>query len=226
MPGLGARSIPDLIYAKLREGILRGQLPPGTGLRQAELATRFGVSRVPIREAMNRLQSEGLIVLRPRRGFAVTSLNASEIVEIFELRTVVEEHALRIATLRRTQADVDEVAAIVQKMAALHSGAPDYLVHWADLNRHFHARLIGSANRQRLGEIARNLSDAVEPYIRLESHFTGDFHAAEAEHRQIMDAFARGDADTAADAARAHCVSTMQRLVKRIGNGQRRPSDV
>lgn len=124
---------------------------------------------------------------------------------------------MRIATLHRKQTDVDEATVLMRKMEDLHQ-SPDYLLGWADLNRHFHARLIASANRQRLGEMARNLRDAVEPYIRLESHFTGDFHKAELEHRRIMHAFARGDADDAAQAAKAHCMSTMERLIQRISN--------
>src|ERR1700737_928702 len=74
------------------EGILSGAFPPGLVLRQEELSRRFGASRVPLREAMPRLEVEGLVVLRPRRGYAVRSLERSEIREIFELRAVVEEH--------------------------------------------------------------------------------------------------------------------------------------
>src|ERR1700733_15180455 len=108
-----ARSLPDIIYHWLRERILMGHLMPGSEIRQELLARQFGTSRVPIREALSRLQAEGLITLRPRRGFAVTSLNQDEIIEIFELRMVVEEHAARIATQCRTDADVGEVGALL-----------------------------------------------------------------------------------------------------------------
>src|ERR1700721_116446 len=108
-----ARSLPEIIYHWLRERILMGQLMPGTEIRQELFARQFGTSRVPIREALSRLQAEGLITLRPRRGFAVTSLNHDEIIEIFELRMAVEEPAVRIATKARTGKDIGEVEGLV-----------------------------------------------------------------------------------------------------------------
>src|SRR6476619_5448200 len=166
-----ARPLPDIIYDWLREQILVGQLMPGTEIRQELLARHFGTSRIPIREALNRLQAEGLITLRPRRGFAVTSLNYDEIVEIFELRMAVEEHAMRIATKERTEADAHEVEALVEQMETLASTTPQYLQEWMSINRLFHTRLIECAHRKRVNEIALNLRDAIEPYIRIEANF-------------------------------------------------------
>src|SRR3984885_1124041 len=122
-----ARPLPDIIYHWLRERILMGQLMPGLEIRQELLARQFGTSRVPIREALSRLQAEGLIILRPRRGFAVTSLSQDEIVEIFELRMAIEEHAMRIATKERTETDVREVEALVERMETLDPLAPQFL---------------------------------------------------------------------------------------------------
>src|ERR1700722_8559803 len=166
-------SLPETTYSWLRESILSGALPPATEWRQERIAKKFGVSRVPIREAMSRLQAEGLVELRPRRGFAVTSLDLAQIVEIFELRMAIEEHALMTATVLRSERDVAEVEAILNKMGELDKNSPTYLSEWPELNRQYHVRLIASANRERLSKIAANLSDAVEPYIRLESHLTG-----------------------------------------------------
>ncbi len=211
--------LPEIIYSWLRERILNGGLAPGLVLRQESLAKRFGVSRVPIREAMSRLQAEGLITLRPRRGFAVTSLNRNEIVEVFELRMVVEEHAVSVATRLRDAADVAEVGSILAEMEALDPKSPAYLSTWAAANRKFHARLVSSARRQRLTDTVLNLSDTVEPYIRIESHFTGEVHDAEHEHRAIFEAFRAGDVETAGRLSREHCESTMRRLTARIGVG-------
>jgi DNA-binding GntR family transcriptional regulator len=220
LTSLGAKPLPDLIYAWLREQIFSGVLSPGTVLRQEQLAKRFNVSRVPLREAFSRLQAEGLIQLRPRRGFAVISLNPSEIVQIFELRMVIEEFAVTVATRSRSGTDIAEVARCLDKMEALDPAAPGYLLAWSALNRDFHAQLIGSARRQRLSEIAMNLRVAVEPYIRLESHLTGDMDQAETEHRAIFAAFRDGDAALAGRLSREHCESTMQRVIATIRAGQ------
>jgi DNA-binding GntR family transcriptional regulator len=210
------RSLPDIIYQWLRDRILTGQLSPGTEIRQELLARQFGTSRVPIREALSRLQAEGLITLRPRRGFAVTSLDHDEIVEIFELRMAVEEHAMRIATRARTETDVREVEALVELMESLDAAAPHYLLEWSSTNRLFHTRLIECAHRKRLSEIALNLRDAIEPYIRIEANFTGQVRDANIEHRQIFDAFKNKDTEMAARLSREHCESTLRRLLTNI----------
>src|SRR5262245_11735063 len=82
--------LPAIIYRHLRHDILNGFFDPGQLLRQKGRARRYKSSRVPLREAMSRLEADGLVVLRPRRGFAVISLDVPEIVEIFELRMAVE----------------------------------------------------------------------------------------------------------------------------------------
>jgi DNA-binding GntR family transcriptional regulator len=210
------RPLPDIIYQWLRDRILTGQLTPGTEIRQELLARQFGTSRVPIREALSRLQAEGLITLRPRRGFAVTSLDHDEIIEIFELRMAVEEHAMRIATRARTETDVREVEALVELMESLDASASHYLLEWSSTNRLFHTRLIECAHRKRLSEIALNLRDAIEPYIRIEANFTGQVRDANIEHRQIFEAFRNKDAETAARLSREHCESTLRRLLTNI----------
>jgi DNA-binding GntR family transcriptional regulator len=202
-----------VIYSWLRQSILDGSFAPGALLRQEALAKRFEVSRVPVREAMSRLLADGLIVLRPRRGFAVVSLDRAEIAEIFELRMVVEEHALTVATRSRTPDDVDAAAAILDGMDAMDPHHPNYFTAWSQANREFHERLIASARRQRLNEISRNLRDAVEPYILLESHITGQFDDAAKEHRALLSAFREGHSMEAGWLSRQHCQNTMERLL-------------
>jgi DNA-binding GntR family transcriptional regulator len=211
------RPLPDFIYHWLREQILIGELVPGAEIRQELLARQFGTSRVPIREALSRLQAEGIIILRPRRGFAVPSLNQAEIIEIFELRMAVEEHAMRIATKERTQTDVNEVEALVEAMET-PAEAPSlrYLQQWMSTNRLFHTRLIECAHRKRLSEVALNLRDAIEPYMRIEANFNRQVGYANVEHRKIFEAFKRKDTEAAAQISRKHCESTLKRLLANI----------
>jgi DNA-binding GntR family transcriptional regulator len=210
------RPLPDVIYDSLRERILVGQLVPGTEIRQELLAREFGTSRVPIREALSRLQAERLITLRPRRGFAVTLLSQSEIVEIFELRMAVEEHAMRIATNARTENDLREIEMLIQRMETLDPAVPQYLQDWMSTNRLFHNRLIECGHRKRVAEIALNLRDVIEPYIRIEANFNGQVSYANVEHRQIFEAFKKKDAALAARRSRKHCESTLKRLLGNI----------
>ena len=90
---LGSRALPDLIYDHVRERILSGELPPGSPVRQDALAGALGVSKIPVREALARLESDGLVQCNPRRGFEVPPLTAAEAEEVFELRLQVEPAA-------------------------------------------------------------------------------------------------------------------------------------
>lgn len=209
-------SLTEFIYASLREKVLSGVLPPGIELRQEMVAKQFGVSRVPVREAMSRLQAEGLIVRRPRRGFVVTSLDIAEIIEIFELRMVLEQHAVDTATRMRSEADVAAVEELLVRMEAIDPKAADYVPAWLNLNREFHGRLIASARRRRLAGIAFNLRDTIEPYVRIESFLTADFAEAAQEHRAIFAAFRDGASNRAGALSRDHCLSTMNRLLDGI----------
>ena len=208
-----ATSLPELVYRKLRSGILDGSLRPGIPLRQEEIARQFKVSRVPVREAMSRLETDGLLVLRPRRGYAVTQLDQEEIVEIFELRMVIEEHAGAVAARARTRQDISDVEQLVLRMERLAQTSKDYGSQWSQLNREFHARIIGSSHRKRLTATAETLRDAVEAYVRMEMRLTGSVDDALREHREIFQAFKTGDADALSRLSRQHVESTARRLM-------------
>ncbi|MBJ3778621.1 GntR family transcriptional regulator [Acuticoccus mangrovi] len=207
---------PEMVYQRLRLDILNATFEPGTILRQQELAERYQVSRVPLREAMTRLTAEGMLILRPRRGYAVISLEPDQIVEVFELRAVIEEHAGYVAARARTKDDVRRLDALIVAMEALDPASARYVDDWSSLNYDFHVCLVGSTRRERLARTAAALRDTVEPYIRIESRLTGDMKHAEREHREIAQAFKAGDATSLAALCRQHVEHTAQRLLRQI----------
>src|SRR5688500_15689005 len=97
---LQAASLPDLAYDHLRDAILTGEFKDGADLPQEEIAARLGVSRLPVREALRRLDAEGLVVLRPRRGYVVASLDPEEIEDVLDLQAHLESLAGHAATRR------------------------------------------------------------------------------------------------------------------------------
>jgi DNA-binding GntR family transcriptional regulator len=210
------QSVSETLYARLREGILSGTFPPGKVLRQEELASRFGASRVPLREAMTRLEVEGLVVLRPRRGYAVLSLERSEIREIFELRAVVEEHLAGVAAKTRTTKDLAAVLQSLSRMERIAAKTPNQTNKWLDANSEFHARLLSSAHRRHAGRFAGMLRDQVEPYIRIEIGLTKEVRQAEGEHREMYDALQAGDALRLRKLCRQHCENTASRLIRAL----------
>jgi DNA-binding GntR family transcriptional regulator len=190
----------------LRLDILNGALKRGQLLRQEEIAQRFNVSRVPLREALSRLEADGLIVLRPRRGYAVMSLDLQDIVEIFDLRMVAEEHAGRLAAVARTAADIAEIGEILEKMERLNPHSGRHFDMWFRYNHEFHARIIDACRRGRVIKLVGTLRDAVEPYIRAESEHrrVGTVRDADAEHREMFEAFRAGDAEGLGELSRKH----------------------
>ena len=141
----------ELVLETLREAILDGVLPPGARLRQEDLAAAFRTSRIPVREALRVLEYEGLATSEPHRGFTVTSLDADQIEEIYELRTVLESHAVRVAIPLLTKPDLDELQLLYDEMEALES-ADEKLA----AREKFYLKLYGVTARPRLvGLIAR-----------------------------------------------------------------------
>jgi DNA-binding GntR family transcriptional regulator len=210
------QSVSETLYGQLREGILSGAFPPGQVLRQEELSRRFGASRVPLREAMTRLGAEGLVVLRPRRGYAVLSLQKSEILEIFELRAIVEQHLAGIAARARTTKDLAAVQQSLSRMERIAAQTPNQTDKWLDANAEFHTRLLAAAHRRHTGRFAGILRDQVEPYIRIEIGLTKEVMQASKEHREMYRALEAGDAPLLRRLCKKHCEHTASRLIKAL----------
>ena len=212
--------MPELVYKQLRESIFNGSLAPGVLLRQERIAKLLHVSRVPLREAMSRLERDGFIVSRPNRGYAVAELNEQEIVEIFEMRMVLEEHAGAVAARARTEQDIADVEVLMRRMEMIARQSSNYTGEWAHVNRDFHSRLVRSCRRRRLLDMSNTLRESVEAYVRIEMTLTGDVESALLEHRELFAAFKAGDASGMAELSRKHVESTAKRLL----SGLRRKS--
>jgi DNA-binding GntR family transcriptional regulator len=204
----------EAVYNSLRRRVVSGELPPGSALRQEDLARHYGASRVPVREAMTRLEAEGLLLLRPRRGYVVGSLDLSEIEEIFALRAVVEEHAGRLAAEAHTPDDLVLIERALKRMDGFRNLKPCNYEAWLDSNAAFHAALVYSAHRRHVAATALKLRDLVEPYIRVEINLTQGVEGAQAEHRLMFEALKASDAERLGELCRQHCNHTAERLVK------------
>jgi DNA-binding GntR family transcriptional regulator len=210
------QSVVDTIHARVREEILNGQHLPGSVLRQEDIANRFGVSKIPLREAFSRLQSEGFLTLRPRRGYAVREFSIEEIKEIFNLRAIIEEHGGRLSAEMRTPAQADHVMALSAEMSALDLGAPNYYARWTELNNRFHAAIMQASNRQHVIKMAQQMRDVLLPYVRLYSTMPERSEEVHVEHRQIAAAFQTGDAYLVGALSAAHCYHSRDKLVANV----------
>lgn len=216
-------TMPDVAYAWLRDRILGGAMEEGQALRQETLAAALGVSRVPLREALRRLEVEGLVVQRPRRGYVVASLDPDEIEEIFDLRRMLEERAGFLATRRRADRDVAELEELLHRMDGMVIASAADIDRFAERNRAFHDRLFQPCGRVHLLRMMVVLRNNVERYIRVGALVTGSVDQVQSEHVAIFEAFRRGDAAEVGALCRLHCEHACDRLVQRL-RGRKAPA--
>jgi DNA-binding GntR family transcriptional regulator len=218
LPGDLLISAQEAAHRWLREMIFSGALQSGQALRQEDIARRLGISRLPIREALSRLATEGLVELKPRRGFYVTSLNVDEIEDIFEMRAMLEARAGQLAAENVTPADADAVDELVAELDTVVVPNARF-ERYAELNVQFHERLYQSCGRKHLRRQIAMLRDAVSPLIRILASETGELQRAHEEHRLLAKAYRRGDAERVAALSREHIDYTARALIQKLGSG-------
>jgi DNA-binding GntR family transcriptional regulator len=201
------RAGPDEIADAVRAEILRGELPPGRPLRQEELAARFGVSRVPVREALRGLCSEGLALWQPQRGFTVSVLAPGEAREILEIRSVLERQGLRWAFAAIDDTTIRAAATILAEAEVATS-----IDAWSELNDRFHQTLLAPCGCSELLGLVRQLNNRVDRYIRLLVARADYRRRAEKEHRAILAAIDAKSCEAAALLLDAHIAGTSSAL--------------
>ena len=149
----------ETVTRRLRQMIFDGDLSANQKLRQEELAARLGTGRHPIREALGRLTGEGLVSFRSRYGYRVVAFGPEEIAEVFEMCMVLEEHAGYLATLKRTPADIAQVAETIGRMKDLAIARDDGFRRWSTINRQFHQRLFAASGRRHLCRLIGTLRE-------------------------------------------------------------------
>ena len=209
-------SLPELAYQYLRTAIFDGTLADGVPLRQEELALRLNISRLPIREALRRLDAEGLVVLRPRRGYVVASLDRDEINDVLDLQASLEARAGYSATLHRSDAVLTQLEACLAQLDKVTARSPINVSAFAELNLQFHDTLFESSQRPFLCRMLRVLRANAERYARTAAGVLVDLRASQREHRKILDAYREGDADKVSELCWSHRDATRARLVSHL----------
>jgi DNA-binding GntR family transcriptional regulator len=196
-------------YAHLMAEIRSGRMIPGMHIKPEQVAAEIGMSRMPVREAFRRLASEGLLTNRPNRGVVVTSFTADQMEELFEIRSVLEGWAGRLAAQRIRSHDLEELHDLADRMGRAR-GDLDELVrrHWA-----FHDYICGLAGRLRLLREIERLHTTVEPYLRLWFANVGTPADIAEQHHQVADVLAGGDPAHAEMILRNHVLETTSEIV-------------
>lgn len=184
----------DLVLTSMREAILTAALPPGTRLRQEKLAELFGTSRIPVREALRALEYEGLVTSLPYRGFTVTELDADDIEEVYDLRILLESHAVRLAVPLITDEDLTTLEQLYAQMRDAEPGDTQLAAR-----ERFYIRLYSVSGRPRLVSLIARLRQEVARSLRWPTLQ----HAPE-HHDQFFEAIRSGDADGAVSQLASH----------------------
>lgn len=179
--GLMRRTASEAVSERLRAEIQRGDLPPGTRLRQGEVAARFGVSTTPVREAFALLQAQGLVRIDPHRGAIVFLPTAKDAQELYEIRIALETLAIGRAVKNLDPEELQELEAILDEMREI--GASE---GWSELHNRFHMLLYNSAGLPRLAMTIANLRDASSSYISMYVAQHEGLDVANQGHREIL----------------------------------------
>ncbi|MGW6688638.1 GntR family transcriptional regulator [Streptomyces sp. NPDC054961] len=201
----------ERVYQHVKQGVLERRYEGGTLLTEGELAASVGVSRTPVREALLRLETEGLLKLYPKKGALVLPVSVQEIADVIETRLLVEEFTVRRA-VPAPPGLLDRLAELVAEQRRL--GAAGELGAMMAADRAFHAEIVRSAGNQILCRLYDQMRDRqLRMGVALLHAHPERVERTLAEHAEILEALRAGDAETAAAAVRAH-VGRVAELVR------------
>lgn len=204
-------------YLHLQRALRLGRYKPGDRLIPEDIAGEIGMSRMPVREAFRRLAADGLVTLRPNRGCVVAGLTQDEIHETFEIRSVLEGLAVRLATPHMTADIFEELERLLDRMErAGQSGSSD----WVARHQEFHAIIYNLSNRPKLIRQITALHVAIEPYMRIWFDYVNKPLSAREEHQTLIDALRSGDPAQAEAVMQEHIIATPGLLAEYASPGR------
>ena len=207
-------------YLRLLADLREGRLNPGDRLRETELADRLGVSRTPVREAIRQLEADGIVTHIPRQGAAIRTLDYAEVMELYEMRAVLEGTAARLAARAASEIEIEELIDMNQQLATLGNAPQAFII-----NRQFHAALFDAAKNRFLARSMRALQMAL--LILGPTTLTEPDRARQAveEHSGVLDAIKARDGVQAEAAMRAHIEGAQRVRVRALrASAQTSPS--
>ena len=200
----------------LREAIICGELAPGTRLVLEELSQRYHVSMTPIREAFSLLESEGLIAQSPHKGAVVSGLDREDLLELYAIRTAMEELATLHGVPRLSEDDLSAMSSLLDALERFEGPQDGFL----DIDKQFHRVVYRAAGSQRWLETIETLWQRSRRYMLASTSASGAVASLHADHRTILQACREHDAARAAAAVRDHLKRSKERLLSELGGEQ------
>lgn len=208
----------EVIFNTLREAIIVGELKPGERLMEVKLADKMGVSRTPVREAIRKLELEGLVEMLPRKGAHVADLSVKDIINVLEVRSTLDGLASSLSAARITDDEIKELKHVLAQFAT--HVEKDNLQGVIKKDVEFHGIIYRSSRNEKLIQISNNLREQVQ---RFRVIYIKDFSSSKdliREHTEIFDAIAGRDADAAMKCAQKHIKKQEESIIKAIKKNQ------
>lgn len=204
----------DVVFNTLRRAILNGQLKPGERLMEVHLANRLGVSRTPIREAIRKLELEGLVIMIPRRGAEVARITEKSLKDVLEVRRALDALSVELACQRISREDLDRLADACGKFERAVREADASVIARADVA--LHDIIVEATGNQRLQQLVNNLSEQMYRFRFVYIKEENQHDNLVAEHREIYESILSRDRERAAAAARLHIDNQEKSIIRQI----------
>lgn len=204
----------DLVFTTLRQAILKGELLPGERLMEIQLAEKMGVSRTPIREAIRKLEREGLVIMVPRKGAEVAGISEKMLRDVLEVRMTLEKLALRLAFKRQGTDLIEKLEAAEQAFQDAIEG--EKLIDMAEADEHFHFLIYEAADNDKLRELLNSLKENMYRY-RLEYLKDENYRRSLIEeHNAIIEAFRANDLEKGLEVTDTHIANQERAVIGRV----------
>ena len=192
----------DVVFENLRGAIVEGKLKPGQRLMEVQLAEQLGVSRTPVREAIRKLELEGLVIMLPRKGAYVANMSLKDVIDVLEIRASLEGLAASLSAERITDEDIKKLEAIMEEFK--DSADESNIEALLKKDVEFHECIFKSTNNQKLHQLINSLWEQVYRFrVTYVSDYDSTVNIIE-EHKMILDAIKRGDSELAKKYAMEH----------------------
>lgn len=200
----GYKPLRDVVFETLRDAIIRQVLKPGERLMEIQLADEMGVSRTPVREAIRKLELEGLVVMVPRKGAYVAGVSMKDIHEVYEVRSALEMLAVTLAAERITDEELDALERQVLRESEEESKKDGSLDNIIYIDSSFHDIIYQAAHNQRLVQFVNILQEQLQRFRAASLARPGRSKTALEEHKKIVEALSERNGELAARLAREH----------------------
>lgn len=197
-----------LIYNELRQQILQNQLPANESIKQDKVAEQFGVSKIPVREALRLLEADGLVEFKPRRGAFVVELSEKDILENLEIRIALETHAIQLAMPNMTESDLKQAQQILNEYQSTTCAE-----RWSELNSQFHQCIYEPCGLVNLLKMIQNIKARNNSFMRLKISQVSGLERPHEEHLAILEACRTNNSKLGVTLIRQHIEATKKEVM-------------